>query len=252
MKSVKVSYIIITWNGLSFMQGLLASMSKQLQRDDIEVLIVDNHSTDGTLEFLSREYPSLHPICLPENKGVAYARNIALKQAKGRYLFIVDNDIRITDEAVEGMEHYLDSHPDVGICGCRLLSADGEVQDSCKPYPGIRAKLRSVLRPNAPSVYRKQMQGTEPFEPVYLIGACQMIRREVYEAIGVLDEVIFYGPEDCDYCLRARQNGWRVMYVPTLTMVHYCQRRTHANPFTRLGWRHLKALFYFYWKYKKC
>jgi len=251
MKSIKVSYIIITWNGLSFLQGLLSSMARQMQREDVEVLIVDNHSTDGTLAFLQESYPSLQPICQPENKGVAYARNIALKQAKGRYLFIVDNDICITDEAVEGMEHYLDAHPEVGLCGCKLLSPNGEAQDSCKPYPGIRAKMRSVLRPNAPAFYAEQMQGPEPFEPVYLIGACQMIRREAYEATGMLDERIFYGPEDCDYCLRIKQNGWRVMYLPDLTMVHYCQRRTHANPFSRLGWRHLKALLYFYRKYRK-
>ena len=251
MKSVKVSYIIITWNGLSFLRGLLRSMSKQLQREDVEVILVDNHSTDGTLDFLAQEYPALRPICLPENKGVAHARNIALREAKGRYLFIVDNDICITDEAVEGMEHYLDTHPEAGICGCKLLSADGEAQDSCKPYPGIRAKLRNTLRSSAPSVYSRQMSGTEPFEPVYLIGACQMIRREVYEQLGDLDEHIFYGPEDCDYCLRARQKGWKVIYLPSLTMTHFCQRRTHTNPFSRLGWRHFKALLYFYRKYKK-
>ena len=251
MNPIKVSYIIITWNGQSFLRGLLESMARQLQREDVEVVLVDNHSTDGTLDFLSQAYPSLKPICMEENKGVAYARNIALQQAKGQYLFIVDNDICITDEAVEGMEQYMDSHPEAGICGCRLLSADGKTQESCKPYPGVQAKLRGILNPSAPAVYQQQMSGIEPFEPVYLIGACQMIRREVYETIGILDEAIFYGPEDCDYCLRAREHGWKVVYLPELSMVHYCQRRTRTNPFSRLGWSHFKALIYFYWKYKK-
>lgn len=251
MKPVKVSYIIITWNGLSFLRDLLASMHRQLAREDVEVILVDNHSTDGTLEFLAKEYPSITPVCLPENKGVAYARNIAMSRAKGAYLFIVDNDIQITDEAVEGMERYLDTHPETGICGCKLLSPDGEVQDSCKPYPGVGEKIRRIFGSTAPSAYAEPMAGTEPFEPVYLIGACQMIRREVYEAVGALDEAIFYGPEDCDYCLRARWAGWRVMYLPALTMVHHCQRKTHTNPFSRLGWAHVKALLYFYWKYKK-
>lgn len=250
MTSIKISYIIITWNGLSFMKGLLASMHRQLMREDVEVIIVDNYSTDGTLEFLRNNYPSLQLICLPENKGVAYARNIAMRKAKGAYLFIVDNDIKITDEAVEGMEKYMDTHPEVGICGCKLLSADGTPQESCKPYPGIRAKVRGIISPSAPAYYWQQMSGTMPFEPVYLIGACQMVRREVYTKIGELDETIFYGPEDCDYCLRARQAGWKVIYLPNLSMVHYCQRRTHMNPFSRLGWRHAKALLYFYWKYK--
>lgn len=251
MNTVKISYIIITWNGLSFIRNLLSSMLHQLEREDVEVIIVDNHSTDGTLDYLKETYPSLQPICLPENKGVAFARNIALQKARGEYLFIVDNDICITDEAVEGMERYFDNHPEAGICGCKLLSADGEAQESCKPYPGIRAKMRSVFCPSAQAFYRQQMEGTEPFEPIYLIGACQMIRREAYEKTGALDEQIFYGPEDCDYCLRVRQNGWKVIYIPTLTMTHYCQRRTRTNPFSRLGWRHFKALLYFYRKYRK-
>lgn len=251
MKSVKISYIIITWNGLSFMRELLASMHKQLQREDVEVIIVDNHSTDGTWEFLEQSYSWLKRIALPENKGVAYARNIAMRQAEGTYLFIIDNDICITDKSVEYMERYMDANPQVGICGCKLLFSDGRLQESCKPYPGVAAKLRGILRPNAPFVYQWQIARNEPFEPVYLIGACQMIRKEVYVRIGDLDEAIFYGPEDCDYCLRAREAGWKVMYLPPVSMVHHCQRRTHANPFTRLGWLHLKALLYFYRKYKR-
>lgn len=251
MKPIKISYIVITWNGLSFMQQLLTSMKQQLTREDVELIIVDNGSTDGTLEFLRRDYPSLELVCLSENKGVAFARNVALRRAKGEYLFIIDNDICINDPAVETMEHYMDAHPEVGICGCKLMSPDGETQESCKPYPGIRAKIRSVFRPSAPFVYYDRIYGSEPFEPVYLIGACQMIRKEVYAAIGDLDETIFYGPEDCDYCLRARNAGWRVMYLPQVAMVHYCQRRTHANPFNRLGLLHLKALLYFYKKYRQ-
>lgn len=252
MKPIKISYIIITWNGLHFLRELLTSMQHQLERKDVEVVLVDNHSTDGTLDYLHDHYPALQPICLPENKGVAYARNIALKQAKGQYLFIVDNDIRLTDEAVSGMEQYMDIHPEVGICGCKLVSPTGEVQESCKMYPSLRVKLRSLVNRPMPSTYYRQLiQGTQPFEPVYLIGACQMIRREVYESIGPLDENIFYGPEDCDYCLRTRKAGWKIIYLPTITMIHRWQRTTHTKPFSRLGLLHLKALLYFYWKYKK-
>lgn len=251
MKSMKITYIIITWNGLSFMRDLLHSMQRQLARKDVEVIIVDNHSTDGTLDFLRQSYPGLDLICLPENKGVAFARNIALSKAQGKYLLIVDNDICITDTAVETMEAYLDTHPEAGMCGCKLVSPTGEVQESCKPYPGIRAKMCNMLRPHAPFTYQQQIERNEPFEPVYLIGACQMIRKEVYDTIGPLDEHIFYGPEDCDYCLRVRQAGWKVVYLPQVSMVHYCQRRTHANPFTKLGWAHLKALLYFYRKHRR-
>lgn len=251
MTDIKVSYIIITWNGLDYLCQLLDSMSRQMTRADVEVIITDNHSTDGTIEYLRDNYPAVHLICQTENKGVAYARNQALRQARGQYLFILDNDIQITDEAVTTMEQYMDAHPEVGMCGCKLLYPDGTEQASCKSYPGIWQKVGSFCRASSAPRYQEEMRGTEAFEPTYIIGACQMIRKEVYEAIGDLDENIFYGPEDCDYCLRTRMAGWRVMYLPMVTMVHHCQRRTRTNPFSRLGWKHIKALVYFYWKYKK-
>ncbi len=251
MNTIKVSYIIITWNGLNYLRRLLNSMSSQLQREDVEVIITDNGSTDGTIEFLQNDYPSIRLICLQRNMGVAYARNLSMRQAKGKYLFILDNDIQITDESVTAMEQFMDNHPKAGICGCKLLYPDGAPQLSCKPYPGIIEKLRSFRASSSTPTYEKQMNGSAPFEPVYIIGACQMIRREVYDAIGDLDDTIFYGPEDCDYCLRARQAGWQVIYIPSVAMYHHCQRRTHTKPFSKLGWLHIKALMYFYWKYKK-
>lgn len=252
MSAIKISYIIITWNGLDYLRRLLSSMSNQLAREDVEVIITDNGSTDGTIEFLQHDYPAIRLICLQQNMGVAYARNLTMRQAHGKYLFILDNDIQITDESVVAMEQYMDSHPQVGICGSKLLYPDGTTQHSCKTYPGISEKLRSFCRTKSSVFpYEKQINGTEPFEPVYIIGACQMIRREVYEAIGDLDDTIFYGPEDCDYCLRTRKAGWRVIYLPNVAMYHHCQRRTHTKPFSKLGWLHIKALMYFYWKYKK-
>ena len=251
MRQIKTSYIIITWNGIEYLRELLNSLQKQLTRPDVELVITDNHSTDGTIDFIKRYYPMAKLICLPENKGVAYARNTALRIATGKYLFILDNDIQITDKAVETMELYMDEHPEVGICGCKLVYPDGALQESCKPYPGVIQKMNSFFNRSSRFTYEAQMKGKDPFEPTYIIGACQMIRREVYAKIGELDEAIFYGPEDCDYCLRTRSAGWRVIYLPYVSMIHHCLRRTHVNPFSRLGWQHIKALVYFYRKYKQ-
>lgn len=249
----KTSYIIITWNGRQLLQDLLLSMTNQLKRTDIEVIVADNGSTDGTVQWLQEEYPAIRLICLPENKGVAYARNRAMEAATGRYLLIIDNDIQLTDEAVQGMEDYMDSHPEVGLAGCRLLYPSGELQESCKPYPGVLQKIRHVLSPSSSAMtYAAQIAAGEPFEPEYLIGACQMVRASVYRETGALDEHIFYGPEDCDYCIRVRKNGYKVVYLPHLSMIHHCQRKTTTRPFSYLGREHIKALFYFYWKHRRC
>ena len=249
---IKTSYIIITWNGRLLLQNLLLSMENQLKRTDIEVIVVDNGSTDGTVEWIQQNYPTIHLILLAENKGVAYARNRALEAAKGQYLLIIDNDIYLTDEAVRGLEDYMDAHPEVGLSGCKLLYPSGELQESCKPYPGIIQKIKHVLFPASSSMtYTEQIQRGEPFEPVYLIGACHMVRAKVYREIGPLDEHIFYGPEDCDYCIRVRERGYKVVYIPSLSMIHHCQRKTTTRPFSKLGREHIKALLYFYWKHKR-
>ena len=249
---IKTSYIIISWNGRELLQDLLQSMRHQLQRTDIEVIVTDNGSTDGTLEWLHNTYPMVRVIALKENKGVAFARNRALEVAQGEYLLILDNDICITDEAISGLEDYMDSHPDVGMAGCRLQYPSGEIQESCKEYPSIRLKIKHVLFPNRKTfAYTSEVEANMPFEPVYIIGACQMLRATVYQEAGPLDEHIFYGPEDCDYCLRIREHGSKVIYLPSYYMVHHCQRKTTAHPFSRLGRAHIRALLYFYWKHKK-
>lgn len=249
---IKISYIIITWNGLAYLQRLLQSMAKQLQRKDIEVVLCDNGSTDGTSDFVLTHYPAIKYIRLSENKGVAYARNRCIEQAKGEYLFIVDNDLELTDEAVELLEHYMDTHPGVGLSAPSLLYPDRALQGNAKYYPGILRKMTNVLFPNRRQAdYLEQFMQKEPFEPVYVIGACQMIRSEAAQDVGPLDEHIFYGPEDADYCLRVRNAGWKVMCVPNIQIVHHCQRRTTKHPLSAMGRKHLKALMYFYWKYKR-
>lgn len=250
---IKVSYIIITWNGIELLRHLLKSMEQQMRRRDVEVIITDNGSTDGTISFLEREYPQIKLICQKENKGVSFARNRALETASGEYLLILDNDIVINDAAIEGLETYMDQHANVGLCSCQLTGSDGEVQESCKVYPGIGVKIQNILyyKKKRPFYYNRQMQEGQPFEPDYVIGACQMIRRAAFNEVGLLDENIFYGPEDCDYCMRIRQAGWSVVYLPQFTIQHLCQRKTTTKPFSALGRKHIRALIHFYWKYKR-
>lgn len=251
MKQITTSYIIINWNGLSLLRQIIQSLQMQMSRSDVEVIVVDNGSTDCSPDFL-QSHPQIHSIFLSENRGVSVARNIGLKAAVGRYLFILDNDIVANDEALLEMEHFMETHPQVGLCACRLVDGEGCEQESCKKYPGLIEKSRNLLfRGRFHFAYEKQMRGNVAFEPEYVIGACQMIRREAFEQVGLLDEHIFYGPEDCDFCLRIRQKGWHIMYLPYVSIQHLCQRRTNAHPFSSLGLRHLKGLFYFYQKYKR-
>ncbi len=246
---MRLSIIIITYNGLGFLTRCLASLRHFIDDHSCEVIIIDNHSTDGTLDFLRESYPSLQLIANSENRGVAAARNQGIKVATGEKLLLLDNDTEATTTAINAMIDHLDTHHDVGLCSCRLIDKEGQPQDSCKPFPGLMIKLRNVLGIGNKTKY--QPDGDGIIEPFYVIGACQMFPREVVEKVGLLDDHIFYGPEDADWCLRIRQAGWRIHCLDNHTIVHDYRRTTKRRPFSKLGRLHIRALIYFYWKHKR-
>ena len=247
---VQLSIVIITWNQLSYLRDCLCSLQPVMQRKDVEVIVVDNGSEDGTCQYLTVNYPQIYLHINDCKKGLAYARNRGLELAQGKKVLFLDNDTVVNENAISGMEIYLDEHSKVGLCACRLVDSNSQVQDSFKPFPGLWLKIKNVLgitKTNAPDLQTV----TSPIEPVYVIGACQMIRREVIERIGLLDENIFYGPEDADYCMRIAAEGWKVVYLPQYTIVHHWRRATNKKLFSRLAWKHFCALCYFYAKYKR-
>lgn len=246
---MRLSIIIITYNGLGFLTRCLESLRDFVNDPTCEVIIIDNHSTDGTLAFLHEHYPGLQLIVNDENRGVAAARNQGIKVAKGDKLLLLDNDTEATATAIHAMMRHLDTHPHVGLCSCRLVDKQGLPQDSCKPYPGLMIKLRNVLGIGNKAQYEPNDEGI--IEPLYVIGACQMFTREVVEKVGLLDENIFYGPEDADWCMRIGQAGWRIHCLNNHTIVHDYRRTTKRRPFSKLGRLHIKALLYFYRKHKR-
>lgn len=251
MKGIALSVVVITWNGREFLSRLLQSFAFAWDRGDAEIIVVDNGSTDGTVEMLGRDWPQVRLISLPTNRGVSFARNRGLEQARGRFIWILDNDTEVTSEVADGMVAYMEAHPRCGICACRLVGPDGTVQESCKPYPGLWQKIANLCHGAGFRYVYGLERMKQPFEPDYLIGACQMVRQEAYKAAGPLDEHIFYGPEDADFCLRVRDAGYFLQYLPQFTILHNCQRATRRKLFSKLALQHTVSLFYFYRKHKR-
>ncbi len=244
----RLSIIILTYNHLDDTRRCLESLQPVMQRGDTEVIIIDNASADGTPDYISQTYPLIKLTVNEANRGVAAARNQGLAQATAPTLLILDNDTIANTRAIDGMLAYLDSHPDVGLCACRMTDTEGNVQRSFRPFPGLKGKLLSVLGLRlATEKMRADDEGA--IEPYYVIGACQMIRRKALEQVGVLDEAIFYGPEDADFCHRLRQAGWKVKYLPQFSIIHTYYRRTRRNPLSRLGLHHIRGLLHFYSKW---
>lgn len=245
-----ISVVILSCNQRELTLRCLESLEGLTKMPDYEIVLVDNGSDDGTAEAVGHKFPEVRIIRLDTNRGVAGGRNVGLRQATGKHLMILDNDTIADPDTILALSRYLTEHSDTGLVAPRLVSPSGGTQSSFRPYPGILSKARNVLLgTRRSSIIRHIPAG--PTEPFYVIGAAQMFTREVYEASGGLDENIFYGPEDADFCMAVRDAGKKVVYLPQLSIVHDWQRATTSRVFTKSGRTHLHALRYFWRKHRR-
>ena len=270
-----LSVVIISWNAQHYVRPCLQSVLSAVASMDAEVIFVDNGSQDTTEQIVTTEFPSVVYRNLHTNKGVAFARNVGMKMAQGDYILLLDIDTVSNAAAIQAMLDLMNQQQEVGICSCKLTSAADEPQLSCLKMPTLTLKIKNVLLvllikaqkmwsadflrrwgerlwdSNKKYFYLEQMDGQEPFDCEYLIGACQCIRTQMLDKVGYLDEKIFYGPEDADFCLRVWHTGYRVTYIPTVSIIHHYQKITNKKLFSRMSRRHVSALFYFFRKHKR-
>lgn len=262
-----LSIVLITWNSERYVSKCIESVFSASSGLEYELILVDNGSIDDTLNILE-SFGISDIVKLSENKGVAYARNIGMQKAKGRFVLLLDIDTEINRDALLSMIRYSESNYSCGICACKLYNSRYEIQDSCRKIPVFRDKFfnvllsvlskmhinclyRKVSAMNEGQFYHAAMAGDNAFEVEYVIGACQLIKREVISDVGYLDDNIFYGPEDADYCLRARLAGWKIVYLPYVSFMHDYQQMTNKRLFSKMSFIHLKSLIYFFIKHKR-
>jgi len=246
-----VSVVILNWNSEDFLLSCLASLERQSAAIKKEIIVIDNGSRHKPREICAG-VRHCRLIENETNRGVAPARNQGIREAGGRYIMILDVDTVLADNALAALLRYMEERPHVGIAGPKLVFPDGDLQLSCRLFPTVISKISRRL-PVAPRFLRDELLADwdhSTSRPVgYVIGACQLIRREVFQAAGLLDEKIFYGPEDVDFCLRAWKAGFEVHYVPGATVSHYEQRIT-KRLFTRITWLHICGLAYYFRKHR--
>ena len=253
---MKLSVIILTWNSLAQLQRCLSSIEQNTTLKNYEVIIIDNNSRDGTRRFLqSQNSGRYHTIFNSTNRGVGPARNQGLRIATGQYILILDVDTVVTAGAVDRLVEYLDKDQECGIVGSKLTDINGNLQFTCRCFPTIVSKaLRRLPYKWAKLALHKEELRDWDHKSIrqvdYVIGACQMIRKKLVEAVGLIDDKIFYGPEDVDYCLRAWQSGYKVIYNPNSVIIHDEQRITKKKLFSRITLEHVKALAYYFIKHR--
>lgn len=221
-----VTIIIVNWNTRGFLARCLHAIEAQgCACHNIETFVVDNASTDGSVEMVLAYYPWVKLVTNTENVGFARANNQALFQSHGRYVILLNSDTEVHPGACETLVTFLDNHPRAGACGPRLLNADGSLQPSCHPIltPGREFwRLMFLDRLWRRATYAQERWDPEQPRQVEVIkGACLMLRREALDEVGVLDDRYFMYTEEMDLCYRLMQVGWELWWAPQAQVTHY-------------------------------
>lgn len=254
---MRLSIIILTMGEKDRLLACLESLRHQLAEGTWQIILVDNSSTDGMDQLLRERFPQLRLIRNRSNVGVSRGRNQGIAAASSDYLLILDDDTIVQPGSLQAALEYMESHADVGVLGARLENRDGSTQMSCRRFPTLWIPLASriPLLGRVPFMRRRLQQHlmtdfdhAQVAEVDYVLGAFQLLRRQVIDSVGTFDERIFFGPEDCDYALRCWRAGWRVVYFPPARVMHRHCRRTRRLGVLMLA--HIKGMIWYFWKHR--
>jgi len=247
---------IVNYNNKELILRCLESIYPYSDGLDIDIFVVDNYSSDGSVDMIRGLYPSVNLIANRENRGFARANNQVLKIFESRYCLITNPDIIILPGTLQEMVSFMDSNPDAGILGCKILNRDRSLQYSCRRYPTIisllsRSLLIDSLFPKNKIVKKYLMMdySHDTIIPVnWLTGCCLMVRKETVRQVGLMDENYFLYFEDVDLCYRVNQR-WKVYYLPHVHMIHEFQHRSRRIGGLKHKFYHTKSALHFFNKY---
>ena len=225
-----IAVVILNWNGLKMLQTYLPSVLRTTAAfgggesgDSAFVVVADNGSDDGSLEWVEKEYPSVATVELDRNYGFTGGYNRALKEVEADYYVLLNSDVEVPDGWLEPMFEFLEETPEAGICQPKILSAadHGSFEYAGAAggfidrygYPFCRGRILS-------NIERDRGQYDEPVEVFWATGACMMIRSSLYHHLGGLDEVFFAHMEEIDLCWRAKLLGYQVWCIPQSEVYH--------------------------------
>ncbi len=223
-----VTVVIVSYNTRDLTLRCLRDLTAELTRAAIasEIWVVDNASRDGSAAAIAREFPGVHLVASEQNLGFGAANNLAFLRARGEFLLLLNSDALVHAGALFPLVDYLRQHPGVGAVGPRLLNEDGSLQVSCWKFPSpARVWLEALglarlftSHPRLGDYYRWAHDETRSVD--FVIGACLLIRREIYHQIGGFDESFFLYAEETDWEKRVRAAGWDIVFTPDALVTH--------------------------------
>ena len=257
--AVDLSIVMVSYNTRDLMEQALRTVIEASAGLEVEIFVVDNASRDGSADMVEAKFPEVHLIRNSDNVGFAAGNNVAFRRGCGRHVLLLNSDTIVRPDTLRCLVEFLDTHPQVGAAGCKILNPDGTLQlESRRGFPTPTAAFcklvgLSKLFPNNPRLARYNLTFLDPDEVSEvdaLSGSCMMVRRSVMEEVGLLDEAYFMYGEDLDWCYRMSQAGWKIYYVPHTEIIHFKGESGRAEEM-RIQYQKNRAMAIFVRKHMK-
>lgn len=220
-----LSIIIVNWNTRDMLRDCLNSVYDGLGELDAEIIVVDNASTDGSVDMVMDAFPTVRLLANTQNRGFAAANNQGFALARGRHVLLLNSDCLVLGQVLPAMVAWMDAHPAAGVMGPRILNTDGTMQVSSTGFPTLPRLLAQTLgltRFKAFDGYRMERWDRREERQVEVIsGCCMLVRKKAMDRVGVLDEAFFFYGEETDWCRRFAKAGWDVVFSPVGEVVHF-------------------------------
>ncbi|MBM4168213.1 MAG: glycosyltransferase family 2 protein [Ignavibacteria bacterium] len=239
--NVRTSIIIVNYNGLLLTQALLDSLRRHAPGH--EVVVVDNGSTDGSADTLQESLFDVKLVRLERNLGFGLANNRGADHATEEFLFFLNNDSIVRSDVPAALAAFMIDHPDIGLCGPKLLNADGSYQVSHGFDPSLWNEWRTRRLQKRGG--RRDQAAEVPPHPDWLSGAALMTRKTLFRTVGGFDPSYFMYFEDADLCCRIREAGFRIAYLPEISLVHL-RRRTVDRESSRINVEYRRSQIRYY------
>jgi GT2 family glycosyltransferase len=253
-----LSIVVVSYNCAGHLASCLSSLEQQRRRLPLEVIVVDNSSTDGTLTMVRERFPWVVLMASDDNRGFAWASNRGMERARGDYLLLLNPDTVVEGDALRSAVQELVARPEVGMLGCKLVRPDGVLDHACKrgfPTPVSSLYYFSGLSRLAPRSRRFAQYTAGHLDPDQegfvdaVNGAFMLVRRAAVRAVGPMDEDYWLYMEDLDWCYRFWQKGWPVLYWPEVTVTHVKGGSSGKHRTWRTNYAFHRGMWLFYRKH---
>lgn len=254
--SKDLSVVIVCWNAKHYIELCLESLAAAPPRRSMEVLVVDNASTDGSVEMIEAKFPWVKLIKSSENLGFAKGNNVAIRQCQGRYVALVNPDVIVLPGCLDALADFLDENPEVGNVGPRVFNPDMSQQSTCRRFPTLWNNFCSAAALATTFTNSRIFAGEHMWFfshdrtiPVDVIVGCfSMIRHKTFDEVGLLDESLFMYGDDVDWCRRCWKAGWKVFFYPGARAIHDRGKTTAPYP-VRFAVAQQKSVLHYWTKH---